>query len=111
MQHLILQVIGAMSTDIFVKLVMPDFLHLYKLHIVIPFLQNNLLVYQPRLLNWDDLISCTVHHQHFSVDFGYVIDIGKMVLLEFYIDRVLVVEHAGERADWTLKDAGCHWVF
>ena len=73
---------------------MSDFFHLYKLHIIISSLHNNLFVHQSRLLNWYYFISCTVHHQHFSVDFCYVIDIGKMILLEFYVDCVLVVEHA-----------------
>ena len=110
-QHLILQIIGTMSWYIFMKLVMSDFLHLNKLHIIIPSLHYNLLVHQPGLLNWYYFISCTVHHQHLSIYFCYVVDIGKMVLLEFYIDCVLVVEHAWEGTDWTLKDTGWYWVF
>ena len=110
-QHLILQIIGAMSWYIFMKLVMSDFFHLYKFHIIISSLHNNLLIHQSCLLNWYNFISCTMHHQHFSVNFCYVIDIGKMVLFEFYVYRVLVVEHAWEGTYWALKNAGWYWVF
>jgi len=111
MQHLILQIIGTMRTDIFMKLIMPDLLHLDKLHILIPLLQNNLPVHQPRLLHRDDLVRRAVHHQHLASDLGDMVDVGEMVLLEFYVDCVLVVEHAGEGTDWALENAGSCGVF
>lgn len=88
-----------------------NFLHLDELNLLVPVLGHKLTVKQPCLLNWDDFVSCRVHQQYFAFDLGQVIDICKVVFLEFDISLVLVVEHTGERADWALKNDCFYSIF
>lgn len=76
--------------------IMLDLLNLDKLNKTVSIPRNILTIQQSSLLDRNDLICSRVQKQYPSFEFRYVVNICKMIFLEFDIALVFIIKHAGK---------------